>query len=291
MFEGLAVERNVPLAQFTTFKIGGPATYFLRAKSVADVSEAVTEAREYSIPVFLLGGGSDILVHDHGFNGLVIKMEMNEITIKNQSVTAGAGALLSAVIMQAVRAGLSGLEYATGVPASVGGAIWANLGSRGSEIGHVVTSVTVMTPEGHVEELSVEECMFNYRHSLFKDKPYVILEAEFELVPGDPKELRKSMVELTKLKKAEQNVGEYTAGCAFRNPEDSEFAASQLIDELGLKGYSIGGAQVSTRHANFILNTGNATADDVVQLISYVKQQVRDKKGVQLMEEVEYVGF
>ena len=286
-----ALEENIGLAPFTTFKIGGPAKYFVRAKTKEDVISAFQQANQQNIPVYILGGGSNILVHDQGFDGLVIKMELMSIDIQDTQLIAGAGTLLSAVIMQAVKAGLTGLEFATGIPASVGGAVWANLGSRGSEIQDVITQVTVVDEAGNENQLSAEECQFSSRESIFKHHSWMILDATFQLQTGEPKELRQNMIELTKQKKAEQNVGEDTAGCAFRNPDDSEFAAAQLIDELGLKGHQIGGAQVSAKHANFILNTGNATADDVVQLISYVKQQVRDKKGVQLMEEVEYVGF
>lgn len=296
MFEGLTIEHNVPLAQFTTFKIGGPAQYFLRAKSVAEVLQALRVANEHNVPVFVLGGGSDILVHDKGFQGLVIKMEINEIHVDGTYVTAGAGTLINAVIGQAVRAGLGGLEFATGVPASVGGAVWANLGSRGSDISHVVQTVHCINQDGTLLTLHAQDCQFGYRESIFKHKPYIILDVIFQLVPGDKDALRKRMVELSKLKKTEQNVGQDTAGCAFRNPvsdapEKQILTAAQCIDQLGLKGFSIGGAQVSNQHANFIINTGGATADDVVQLISYIKQQVRDTLGIQLMEEVEYVGF
>ncbi len=291
MFEQLPVETAVQLAPFTTFKIGGPAKYFLRVNSKEQLITAVQEAKDNAVPVFFLGGGSDILIHDNGFPGLVIKIEMNAIEISNTTVRAEAGALINAVIGRAIREGLSGLEFATGVPATIGGAVWANLGSRGSEISKVLTSVTVLTSDLQERVLTNEECAFGYRESIFKHEPYTIIDATFELAPGDKVELRKRMVELTKQKKAEQNVGEDTAGCAFRNPSDSDITSAKLIDDLGLKGYQIGGAQVSNRHANFIINTGNATADDVVQLISYIKQQVRDKAGVQLMEEIEYVGF
>lgn len=290
MFEGLAVEQNVPLAPFTTFKIGGPAKFFLRAKSVKDVLQGMHMAKESEIPVFILGGGSDILIHDNGFDGLVIKMEMNEIHIDGTYLTAGAGTLINAAIGQAVRAGLGGLEFATGVPASVGGAVWANLGSRGSDIRSVVQSVHCIDAAGTLLNLNNKDCKFSYRDSIFKHAAYTILDVIFELQLGDKTELRKRMVELSKLKKVEQNVGEDTAGCAFRNPEGTTTAA-QAIDQLGLKGHKIGGAQVSTQHANFIINTGGATADEVVQLISYIKQQVRDTLGIQLMEEVEYIGF
>ena len=282
-------EQNVTLAPFTTFKIGGPAKYFFRAKTIDELIQALN--KNAGQPLCILGGGSNVLVNDKGFDGLVIKVEIGGISIKENAVTAGAGLPLSAVIRAAVGKGLAGLEFATGVPASVGGAIWANLGCRGSDISKVLTECTVTDRQGQITMLSNTQCQFSYRNSIFKREPLIVLDATFQLQPSDPTTLRKTMIELSNLKKQEQNVGEDTAGCTFRNPPDSSKSAAQLIDELGLKGYRIGDAMVSPTHANFILNVGQATADQVVQLISYVKQQVRDKAGVQLMEEIEYVGF
>lgn len=291
MFQGLEVSEQVALAPFTTFKIGGPAKYFLRVKTVADLTSALQQAKAQSIPVHILGGGSNVLVHDHGFAGLVIKMEIGGVEVTSNTVKAGAGLPLSAVIRAAVGQGLAGLEFATGVPASVGGAVWANLGCRGSEIAQVLAECTVTDHLGNMKTYSKEQCQFGYRDSVFKHQPLVVVDATFKLLSGDAAMLRRLMVELSNLKKQEQNVGEDTAGCTFRNPAGAEHSAAYYIDQLGLKGYRIGDAMVSTTHANFILNVGHATADQVVQLVSYIKQQVRDKSGIQLMEEIEYVGF
>lgn len=285
------LQQNIPLAPFTTFKIGGPAKYFLRAKSNAELQSALKAAEEQQVSVFVLGGGSNVLVNDKGFNGLVIKVEIGGVDIKDTTVKAGAGLPLSSVISKVVSKGLGGLEFATGVPASVGGAVWANLGSRGSEISTVLKECTATDRQGNIKVFSKDDCQFQYRDSIFKHQPLVILDATFQLLSNDAAMLRSLMVELAKLKKHEQNVGEDTAGCTFRNPVGAPKSAAQYIDELGLKGFQIGDAKVSTTHANFILNVGHATADQVVQLVSYVKQQVRDKCGVQLMEEIEYVGF
>lgn len=291
MFENLPIQSNIPLAPFTTFKIGGPAKYFVRAKRIAEILKATEDAEKNNIPIYILGGGSNVLIHDQGFDGLVIKMEIGGVELTDNLVKAGAGLPLSSVIRTAVGKGLAGLEFATGVPASVGGAVWANLGCRGAEISQVVTAVTVCDRQGKIQTLTAKQCQFKYRDSIFKHEPLIILDATFKLLSGEAAMLRKLMVELSNLKKKEQNVGEDTAGCTFRNPPDSSKSAAQLIDELGLKGFRIGDAMVSTTHANFILNVGHATADQVVQLVSYVKQQVRDKAGVQLIEEIEYVGF
>lgn len=282
-------EQNVSLAPFTTFKIGGPAKYFCRVKTKAALSAALTEAG--GIPVSILGGGSNVLIHDKGFDGLVIKVEIGGVEVDGNMVKAGSGLPLSAVIRTAVGQGLAGLEFATGVPASVGGAVWANLGCRGSEISKILHHCTVTDHQGNMQIFTNTQCQFHYRDSIFKHEPWIVLDATFQLQVSDATALRKKMIELSTLKKEEQNVGEDTAGCTFRNPTGAPKTAAQYIDELGLKGYRIGDAMVSPTHANFILNVGQATADQVVQLISYIKQQVRDKAGVQLMEEIEYVGF
>lgn len=303
MFNSLSVTENVPLAPFTTFRIGGVARYFLRARSKADVITALQEACAEKLPVFILGGGSDVLINDRGFKGLVIKMELNQLKLEQNILFAEAGVLINGAIRYCTQQGYSGLEFATGVPATIGGAVWANLGCRGSEISQVLETVTVCDVSGVEKTFTNADCQFGYRDSRFKHEPWIILSATFIVRPGKPAELRHTILQLTHLKKKEQDVGEACAGCAFRNPAHEVEAglglslsspvktAAQLIDELGLKGYQIGGAKVSEKHANFILNVGNATADDVVQLISYIKQQVRDKRGVQLMEEIDYIGF
>lgn len=288
------LQENVPLAPYTTFKIGGPAKYFVVVKTSDEMVQAVKEATAANIQWIVLGGGSDVLVSDKGFDGLVIKSELREVEMDEETgeVRVGSGVLLSALIPKTMNAGLAGLEYAIGVPATVGGAVWANLGARGSDIAQWLTSVTVLTPEGEKKILTNEDCAFAYRDSIFKHEKYIILDATFQLTKTDKKITFAKMKELADLRKDTQDVGAQCAGCVFQNPTDqTDVAAAKLIDDLGLKGKTIGGAKVSDIHANFIINTGDATADDVVQLISYIKQQVRDKKGIQLHEEIEYIGF
>jgi UDP-N-acetylmuramate dehydrogenase len=288
------LQENVSLARYTTFKIGGPARYFLIATTTEQMVSAVQEANAAGVKWMVLGGGSDILVADKGYDGLVIKTELRDIDIDADSgqVRAGSGMLINAFIQQSAKRGLAGMEFAIGVPATIGGAVWANLGARGSETAEYMIETTVLDASGKKQVLTNEECAFAYRDSIFKTEDYVILDALFQLKKGDPSDIRARILELSKKRKAQQDIGMQCAGCIFQNPTDqTDIAAAQLIDELGLKGKQIGGAKVSDVHANFIINTGDATADDVVQLISYIKQQVRDKKGVQLMEEVEYIGF
>lgn len=286
------LQTNVPLSGYTTLGVGGPAKYFLIARSKAELLQAMAEAKKEHIPLFVFGGGSDILVSDEGFNGLVIKMELREVDFSGTTVRAEAGVKLSYLITECLRHELSGLEYAIGVPASVGGAVWANLGARGSEMKYVVSEVHAIDPTQSMKEvfLTAQECQFAYRESIFKHKPYIILDVTFTLQPIDKTTLQTKIKELAQLRTKEQDLGSKTAGCAFRNPSDAP-AAGKLIEQAGLKGFGIGGAQVSDKHANFIVNTGSATADDIVQLIAHIKQQVMEKAGVQLHEEVDYVGF
>lgn len=288
------LQTNILLAPYTTFKIGGPAKYFVVVKTKQELAHALAEARIAGEKWFILGSGSDILVSDNGFNGLVIKAELRDVEIDDEThrVRAAAGVRMSSLITQCAQQGLHGLEFAIGVPATVGGAVWANLGARGSEMKERILNVTIIDDRGVERVLTQEECAFHYRDSIFKHKRYTIVDALFQLTPGDKKTIQGRVQELSKLRKDTQDVGAQCAGCVFRNPKDqTETPAAKLIDNLGLKGFAIGGAQVSPIHANFIINTGTATAEDVITLISYIKQQVRDKKGVQLMEEIEYIGF
>lgn len=288
------VQEQVLLAPYTTFKIGGPAEYFVIVKTREECAEAITFARKKQLPWFVLGSGSDILVADSGFHGVVMKSELSDVTFDeaHATVTAGAGTRLSRVVTASAQKGLSGLEFSIGVPATVGGAVWANLGARGKEMNDVLISVTVMDENGNQHVMKKDECQFGYRESVFKHQRMVILEATFQLQKEDPAIIKQRVQELSAVRKETQDIGSKCAGCVFRNPKNqTDVAAAKLIDDLGLKGLTIGGAQVSPIHANFVINTGNATAEDVIILISLIKQKVRDTKGVQLMEEIEYVGF
>lgn len=289
------LQEQKPLAPYTTFKIGGPARYFVVAKSAEELTHAVQEAINNNIDWFILGGGSDILVADAGFDGLVVKAELRDVTFDEEKsqVRAEAGVRMSSLITQCLKQELAGLEYAIGVPATVGGAVWANLGARGSEIQDFLLEVSVLDETGKLVTLTKDQCNFSYRESIFKHKKYVILDALFQLEYKDKSVIQELLKNLTDVRKDTQDVGAKCAGCVFRNPTDqTDVPAAKLIDDLGLKGKQMGGAKVSEKHANFIINPeGTATAEDVIMLISYIKQQVRDKKGVQLQEEIEYVGL
>lgn len=288
------LQENIVLAPYTTFKIGGPARYFLVATTKDQVIQAVQQAQLTKTPWYILGQGSNLLVADKGYDGLVIKSELREIefNLAKQQVLAGSGVLINKLIRQAATQELSGLEYAIGVPATVGGAVWANLGAHGSEFKDLLIQTTVLDESGKEKALSVAECEYGYRDSVFKHKKYVILDALLQFKAGNKKEINALIKQYTDKRKKTQDVGAKCAGSIFRNPTDqTNESAGKLIDDLGLKRFAIGGAQVSDVHANVIVNTGNATAEDVIILISLLKQKVRDNKGVQLMEEIEYVGL
>ncbi|MFA6909252.1 MAG: UDP-N-acetylmuramate dehydrogenase [Patescibacteria group bacterium] len=286
-FKGL--ERDVSLAPFTTFKVGGPAKYFFAAKTRDDIVHAVSEATKAGVPFFILGGGSNVLVSDKGFDGLVIRLQNTAVEIEGTHVTADAGGSLQLCIQKTIKAGLMGLEYLTGIPGSVGGAVAGNAGTSQRWIAERITQVHIVNGAGVVTVVPKNQCDFSYRYSRFKySTTEIVLAAEFELEKGDRKT---SAAEAKKIidRRAHQPAGKACAGCAFKNPPEG--SAGKIIDEAGLKGKRIGGAFISQEHGNFIVNDGTATSEDIVILISYVKQQIRDKYGIQLHEEIKYVGF
>jgi len=314
------IRENISLADCTTFRIGGPAKYFFVAKNGEDVKIAIRAAGETNIPFYILGNGSNILVSDEGFNGLVIKIESADIKAEGLKLTAGAGALLGKVVSESIKEGLSGLEWMKGIPGSIGGAICGNAGAFGHTIGENVGWVEVLDLKDLEQKyLSKEDCEFVYRGSVFypeadKEKKYVILSAEFRLAKGSEKEseeLARSYV----LKRQGKHPLRYpSAGSVFKNPsiadnqkafqkilakfpeaekfrEQGKIPAGWLIEEIGLLGKKIGGAMIAEQHGNFIVNAGNARAEDVIMLVSLIKQKIRVNFGIQLEEEIKYVGF
>lgn len=284
-------ERNIPLKDFTTFKIGGPAEYFFQAATEEELIQAFKKAVKEELPIFVLGGGSNILISDKGIKGLVIKCEIKGIEFSNNIVTVGAGANINELIGQAADKGLGGLEFLAGVPSTVGGAIWGNAGSHEEAIGDLVETVKVIDQEEEeieIKELTKADCQFGYRDSLFKHDKLIILAATLKL--KEEEGVKEKIAAQIAKKNSSQDLKTPSAGCVFKNPVGNK-GAGQIIDEIGLKGYEMGGAKVSTKHANFIVNTGQATAEDVIMLISYIKQQVRDNTGIELQEEVQYIGF
>ncbi len=280
------VRQAEPLAPHTWFHLGGAAEYFAEPTSVDELQSLVRRASQEGLNVRLLGGGSNILVRDEGVAGMVISLAapaFSEIAVSKQIVTAGGGAKLGHAISTAVREGLAGLETLVGIPGTVGGALHGNAGSRGGDIGQWTCQATVMTRSGDVVERSREELVFAYRESSLDE--LAILSAQFELESDDPEELTKRMQKLWIVKKANQPLGHQSAGCIFKNPRG--MSAGMLIEQAGLKGTRQGQAEVSDRHANFIVADPGATAADVLKLIERIRERVLDRLGIELETEIE----
>lgn len=284
-FEAI-VRPDEPLAPHTWLHVGGPAEYFAEPRDIDALSALVRRCRDENLPVRLLGGGSNVLVRDEGVPGVVIRLAepgFADIEFHDHRLVAGGGAKLGHVISAAVREGLAGLEALVGIPGTIGGALHGNAGSRGGDIGQWTRRATVMTAAGEIVERSREELVFAYRQSSLDE--LVILSAEFELDQEDPDELTKRMQKQWIVKKASQPLGHERTGCIFKSP--SGLSAGVLIDQAGLKGTRIGGAEVSDRHANFIVAESGTTSNDVLRLIELVRSRVADRQGVELELEIE----
>ncbi len=276
------VTTDEPLAPHTWFRLGGPAAYVARPRDVAEAVGLLRRAREAGVPVRLLGGGSNVLVRDEGFPGLVIHLEspaFADVTIEGGRAEAGAAVPLAALISQTARAGLVGLEVLTGIPGTVGGALRGNSGGRQGAIGTFVSRVTVIDDSGAVQVREREDLRFDYRSSDL-DEP-IILSAGFELESEDPKSVVRRMQRIWIIKKENQPYGHQSSGCIFKNP-NPEVSAGALVERAGMKGQRVGGAEVSDRHANFIVARPDAKSADVLQLIELVRQKVRQQFGHEL---------
>lgn len=306
------LRENVPLAPLSTFRIGGPARYYAEVSGALELAEALEYAEKNKLASFVFGGGSNILFSDQGFPGLVIRILDGGITVSGERIVAGAGMPLFNVVWAAKDAALQGIEKLAGIPGSFGGAVRGNAGAFGTEIGNLVTSVkTLDRHTGMVKEYRPVECHFTYRNSVFKKNPdLIVLSAEIRLIAGEKEILERIIKETVALRESKHPQDAKCAGSFFMNPivkdqrllqeferetgtpsKDGKLPAGWLIDHVGLRGKKIGGAQVSTIHPNYLLNTGTATARDVVMLASLIKTRVRDELRVRLQEEVQFVGF
>jgi UDP-N-acetylmuramate dehydrogenase len=288
IFEGLehCICRDEPLAAHTWFNLGGPAEFFAEPTTVEELALLVRRCREQEIPLRLIGGGSNLLVRDEGVPGVVVQLSapaFGQIEVGKQSIRAGGGAKLGHVISTAVREGLAGLEVLVGIPGSIGGALHGNAGAASGDIGQWTHGATVMTHTGEIVTRQPGELSFGYRKSSLDE--LVILSAEFRLDQGDPHQLTRRMQKQWITKKASQPLAHQSAGCIFKNPQG--VSAGMLIDQAGLKGTRIGGAEVSERHANFIVADSSATAADVLRLIELVRSTVAERMGVELKLEIE----
>ncbi|MGC9049074.1 MAG: UDP-N-acetylmuramate dehydrogenase [Patescibacteria group bacterium] len=304
----LKILENVILVPYTTLKIGGPAKYFFEAKSKNDIIDAIRWAKEKSVNYFILGGGSNILISDAGFNGLVIKIQDSRFKIQDSKIVVGAGLDLARLVQIATENSLTGLEWAAGIPGTVGGAIRGNAGAMGQSMSEIIKQVDVLVDNEKIEQWDNKQCQFGYRDSVFKQNPnLIILSAEIQLEKGDKQEIQKKIEKY--LEKRKSQPIEPSAGCVFKNIEvdklsdypklcqkypeikgavkNEKLSAGWLIEQCDLKGKQIGQAKISEKHANFIVNLGGAKAEDVLILISLIKQRVRNKFGIQLQEEIE----
>ena len=284
------VMKDEPMKKHTTFRIGGPADYFVTPESKEEIQAIVELCKKEEIPYSVIGNGSNLLVGDKGIRGLVIEVgaQMNAVEVQGNILRAQAGALLSQVATKAAAAGLGGMEFAAGIPGSMGGAVTMNAGAYGGEMKDVIRQVTVLTPECEQKVLSREELDLSYRHSCIPKNHFLVLEAELSLTPAPEQEIRAKMAELRE-KRVEKQPLEYpSAGSTFKRPEG--YFAGKLIMDAGLRGYAVGDAQVSEKHCGFVINKENATAKDVVDLIHDVQRIVYEKFQVQLETEVKFLG-
>lgn len=287
---GSRLRFSEPLAKHTYFGIGGEATAYIEVSTVSELAALARFHKQWDVPVAIIGRGSNLLVSDTGFKGISIRLvgELAKLEINGNVISIGAGLSLPRLSKTMSRHGLSGVEFAFGIPGSVGGALIMNAGAWGSSFEDVVKNVTVMDHTGKLITLTHDEAHFEYRHSGL-DAYFCVTGATLELEPGDADAITAQMQAFYKQKIETQPFAEENAGCMFKNPTGD--SAGRLIDISGLKGYRIGGAEVSKVHGNFILNIDNATAEDVLKLVAYIQNQVREKTGISLQTEVKRLGF
>ncbi len=274
----------------TSFRIGGPAEALIRVTSEANLRKLLSFCRKHVIPLVVIGNGTKLLVSDEGIDGVVAKISgcFNNVLVTGTTVKCGAGQSLRNLSRLMINHKLSGLEFAVGIPGTVGGAVVMNAGAHGSMMSDVITNVTLMDFEGHISKCQKTDIHFGYRQSKFQDNSCIILTAEMHLARNDTEIIKKRMNEYSDWRKKEQPQGMPSAGSVFKNPKD--FSAGKLVDMAGLKGIRVGNAKISEKHANFILNLGNATAKDVMDLMKKAKEEVLRKSGIELIPEIKILG-
>lgn len=288
-FPEIEIKQDEPLMHYTYTHTGGPADWLAFPKNVEEVQTLVAYANDHQLPLTVLGNASNLIVRDGGIEGLtLILTRMNKISVTGTRVTAQAGAAYIETTIAARDHSLTGLEFAAGIPGSIGGAIFMNAGAYGGETKEVVESATVLLPDGTIKRLTNEELDFGYRHSSVQDNHGVVLDATFSLQPGDHDEIAAKMNELNARRAAKQPLDLPSCGSVFKRP--TGYFAGKLIHDAGLQGYTAGGAQVSTKHAGFIVNIDHGTASDYVAVIHHVQQTVKEKFGVSLQTEVRIIG-
>jgi len=285
------IKENESLRLHTTYKVGGIAKYFISPESIDELIKLVKYLKEKNIKYMILGNGSNTIFSSKTYDGVIINLsKINNMTIDGNKINVEAGYQLIKLSIDAMNNNLSGLEFASGIPANVGGAIFMNAGAYKSDMSEVLEDVTFLDEDLNIKTLTKDELNFSYRHSLFQEKDYIIISANLVLSDGNKEEI-KELMEKRKQRRIESQPLEYpSAGSVFRNPAEDIYAG-KLIEDLGLKGYSIGDAKISEKHANFIINTGNATGEDIKTLIDLVKNKVKEKYNIDLIVEQKFVNF
>ena len=288
--KNITLLKQEPMKKHTSFRIGGNADIYISPKSSEEIQSILFLAKKYDVPVTVMGNGSNLLVSDKGIRGIVIQIgeDMSTILVKGEKITAQAGALLKTIGGKALQSSLGGFAFAAGIPGSLGGAVCMNAGAYGGEIKDILVEAEVLTEDLQIKKLSTQQLQFSYRHSIIPEKGYIVLSATFLLKKGNQKEIAQKMTELAQQRREKQPLNFPSAGSIFKRPQG--YFAGKLITDAGLKGYSIGDAQVSQKHGGFIVNKENATCADVLALIEHCQKTVFEKFGVMLETEVKMIG-
>ena len=284
------VYEKEPMSRHTTFRIGGPADFFVVPQSPETLADVVRFCRERGIPFYLVGNGSNLLVGDGGYRGVIIQVykNLNQISVRGERIRAQAGAMLSVIARKALEHSLTGFEFAAGIPGTLGGAVVMNAGAYGGEMKDVLYTARVLTKQGEIREIPADRMEMGYRTSLVQKNGDIVLEAELALAAGEPDRIRARMEELREKRTSKQPLDMPSAGSTFKRPEG--YFAGKLIMDAGLRGFCVGGAQVSEKHCGFVINTGDATAAEVRELMNQVICRVEEKFGVRLEPEVKMLG-
>lgn len=279
-----------PMSRHTTFRVGGPARFYVSPENPEQVAGVIRLCKEEGVPYYLIGNGSNLLVGDKGYDGVIIQIfkNMNEISVEENEIRVQAGALLSVIAAAALEHSLTGFEFASGIPGTFGGAVVMNAGAYGGEMKHVLKEVRVLTGEGEILTLPVGEMELGYRTSIVAKKGYIVLDGVIELKKGQKADIKSQMDELKEKRVTKQPLEYPSAGSTFKRPEG--YFAGKLIMDAGLRGYQVGGAQVAEKHCGFVINKDGATAHDVVQLMKDVVEKVQKEFGVTLEPEVKFLG-
>lgn len=281
-----------PMAKHTSFKIGGPADLFIKVDNIEELKETLDLSKQNQIPLTIIGNGSNLLVTDKGIRGITAKLNLKDIEIKNENnkqiIKVEAGVPVGLLAQKLLKEEITGFEELSGIPGTIGGAVIMNAGAHGKELKDILKKVTAMDYNGNIHEFTNEECLFSYRNSRFQKEKYIILQATLELEKGNSTEIKEKMDEYMQFRKEKQPIEYPNAGSTFKRGED--FVTAKLIDEAGLKGYKVGGAQVSEKHAGFIVNVDNATAKDVIELTDYIKEKIEEKFGKKINLEIQIIG-